>query len=248
MSTCKDLVNANKGILKLKAEVERLTIRNCKLEIDRAELSTGWEKAAKERDVLQSHLGKICSPRRRRGCGELSLLRQNGYEYSAQCLEAVDDYLDSQKPSEKTKYDEEVDALQRQCWEEAGRFHDGRAEDCPICNPKPSEKPCCHQPNLGKDCPMCNSEKPSKKPKGIRNGETGRFTGYIHLPVAAGAAHVSKSEDCPICNPPKCEHKMVSVDWLFESCPHSEPMMLNTRHECDECMDELLKMPREQKL
>jgi len=31
-----------------------------------------------------------------------------------------------------------------------------------------------------------------------------------------------------------------TTDWLFEPCPHSEPMMLTTRHECDECMDELL--------
>lgn len=34
---------------------------------------------------------------------------------------------------------------------------------------------------------------------------------------------------------------MVEIDWLFERCPHSEPLMLATRRECDECMDELLK-------
>jgi hypothetical protein len=46
-----------------------------------------------------------------------------------------------------------------------------------------------------------------------------------------------KTEDCPICNP-----KMVSVDWLFERCPHStDPLFLATRHECDECLEELLK-------
>jgi len=35
---------------------------------------------------------------------------------------------------------------------------------------------------------------------------------------------------------------MVKIDWLFEPCPHSEPLTLTTRHECDVCMEELLKL------
>jgi hypothetical protein len=50
--------------------------------------------------------------------------------------------------------------------------------------------------------------------------------------------HEGKPEDCPICNPKQKKPKMVSVDWLYESCPHS---VLATRHECDECMEQLLK-------
>jgi hypothetical protein len=35
---------------------------------------------------------------------------------------------------------------------------------------------------------------------------------------------------------------MVKIDWLFEKCPHStDPLFLATRHECDECMEELLR-------
>ena len=35
---------------------------------------------------------------------------------------------------------------------------------------------------------------------------------------------------------------MVKIDWLFESCPHStDPLFLATRHECDECMEELTR-------
>jgi hypothetical protein len=29
--------------------------------------------------------------------------------------------------------------------------------------------------------------------------------------------------------------------WLNESCPHSEPLVLTTRRECDKCMEELCK-------
>jgi len=32
-------------------------------------------------------------------------------------------------------------------------------------------------------------------------------------------------------------HKIVR--WLNESCPHSEPMTLTTRRECDKCMEKL---------
>ena len=37
-----------------------------------------------------------------------------------------------------------------------------------------------------------------------------------------------------------CQTTMVKIDWLFEPCPHStDPLFLATRHECDECMEEL---------
>jgi len=39
-----------------------------------------------------------------------------------------------------------------------------------------------------------------------------------------------------------CQTTMVKIDWLFERCPHSEPLTLTTRHECDVCMEELLKL------
>jgi hypothetical protein len=29
--------------------------------------------------------------------------------------------------------------------------------------------------------------------------------------------------------------------WLYQSCPHSEPLTLTTRHECDKCMEQLCK-------
>jgi len=35
------------------------------------------------------------------------------------------------------------------------------------------------------------------------------------------------------------KQRMVSIDWLDQSCPHSEPLALVTRRECDECMEEL---------
>jgi len=43
------------------------------------------------------------------------------------------------------------------------------------------------------------------------------------------------------------KQRMVSIDWLFERCPHSEPLTLTTRHECDECLDELLNTHKESK-
>ena len=37
------------------------------------------------------------------------------------------------------------------------------------------------------------------------------------------------------------KQRMVSIDWLDQSCPHSEPLALVTRRECDECMEELTR-------
>lgn len=43
------------------------------------------------------------------------------------------------------------------------------------------------------------------------------------------------------------QEQMVKVSWLYEPCPHSEPLTLTTRRECDECMEELLDSFQEQK-
>ena len=43
-----------------------------------------------------------------------------------------------------------------------------------------------------------------------------------------------------------CQTTMVKIDWLFEPCPHStDPLFLATRHECDECMEELTRQRSE---
>jgi len=63
---------------------------------------------------------------------------------------------------------------------------------------------------------------------------TAQFTPQIWIAVGAKAqlAH--------------CQKTMVKIDWLFEPCPHStDPLFLATRHECDECMEELTRQRSE---
>jgi DNA-directed RNA polymerase subunit M/transcription elongation factor TFIIS len=112
-------------ILQILAEFDRLKLRVAELAADL------WDANA-ALDEAQSWLDRISEPAKpspgfigaRMAAADL---RQQGWGAIPEILEAIADYLDSQKPSEKPNHVHSDDS---------GVFWEGREEDCPICNPK----------------------------------------------------------------------------------------------------------------
>jgi hypothetical protein len=120
-------------ILEVLAEFDRLTVRNVN---------------------LQTCLDTICEPIRTDGdIGYIKrtvipLLREQCKEVSAQTLERVLNYLDSQKPGEKPNKEPESCQMKNCRWEKIGD-----CLDCPE-NPikKPTPQPKCEHKNIGAYC------------------------------------------------------------------------------------------------
>jgi hypothetical protein len=133
--------------------------------------------------ILQSWLDKISEPATN-GMSDLPGL--------IGLWNRVQDYLDSQKPSEKLYWNH---------WsiKDYSERHDGKQVDCPICNPKPSEKPShgtlstrvCKHGCVVWSCPICNPTKTK-----------------CSFPECLGNCEGCKYLDTK----PKCEHKNAGVE------------------------------------
>jgi len=135
----------------LLSEFDRLKLRVASLAADL------WDANA-ALDEAQSWLGTISEPFR---LGQivpaniLRCLREDRYKSNlTDVIEAIAAYLDSQKPSEKQHTYSH--------WYRRDEFHfdvhEGKPEDCPICNPKPcsnckeTKQPCACMRNLCIKC------------------------------------------------------------------------------------------------
>ena len=119
----------------LRAEFNKLTAEN--------------EMLSTKVATLQSHLDNISEPIKKAAATSYTLNRWARECENERChhipdiLKAIASYLDSQKASERPYCNH---------WsiKDYSEKHDGKAEGCPICDPKPSEKPArCEHKNLG---------------------------------------------------------------------------------------------------
>jgi len=173
----------------LRAEFDRLTAEN--------------EKLSTKVATLQSHLDNISEPIKKAAATSYTLNRWARECENERChhipdiLKAIASYLDSQKASERPYCNH---------WsiKDYSEKHDGKADGCPICNPKPIPhttqgwkdriwpvKParCEHSDSSGvfwegltKDCPICN---PAPHIYVDSHGEEWSHSGL--------------EKDCPIC-------------------------------------------------
>ena len=185
-------------------------------------------------DTLQSQLDRICLPIKTDGdVGHIRrtvipLLRDQCKDISAQTLERVLDYLDSQETKEKPARCEPSD--------DSGVFCDGQTKDCSICvSEKPSEKqPKYHnaiRSNIQglkdyrgvwheggiEDCPIC-------KPKcEHKNGGISYYSEGVLKQWCAGCKEWIKPNPkptrCPECHGTKYINRVVAVaEWEQHPC------------------------------
>ena len=91
------------------------------------------------------------------------------------------------------------------------------------------------------DRSMCNCKKfEPQQPEELVKSDIYRHSCITPYPALVMAkCHACVWDEATLAQLAHDKQRTVSIDWLFESCPHSEPLALVTRHECDECMEEL---------
>jgi len=135
-----------KGTIPFRAAFDQLIAEFDRLNEINTNQSNLINNMGKRGATLQSQLDKISEPYSQARYnfdleGIENSLHGRGYWYSAKSLRAIRDYLGSQKPSEKQHTYSH--------WYRRDEFHfdvhEGKPEDCPMCNPKPlTQCPECH--------------------------------------------------------------------------------------------------------